>query len=116
MMGATMEISKRKEKDALVISLKGRLDAVTSPVLEKDLTDLMAGGERFLVLDLGDLDYISSAGLRSILLVVKRLKEKQGKLLLASLKSVVREAFEISGFSTIIPIFESVDSALSSLG
>ena len=110
-----MEISKRKEKDALVISLMGRLDAVTSPVLEKDLTDLMAGGERFLVLDLGDLDYISSAGLRSILVVVKRLKEKQGKLLLASLKSVVREVFEISGFSTIIPIFESVNSALSSV-
>jgi anti-sigma B factor antagonist/stage II sporulation protein AA (anti-sigma F factor antagonist) len=115
-MGATMEISKRKDKDALVISLKGRLDVVTSPVFEKDLTDLMAGGERFLVLDLGDMDYISSAGLRSILVVVKRLKEKQGKLLLASLKSVVREVFEISGFSTIIPIFESVDSALSSVG
>ena len=110
-----MEISKRREKDVLVISLKGRLDAVTSPVLEKDLTDLMAGGERFLVMDLGDLDYISSAGLRSILVVVKRLKEKQGKLLLASLKGVVSEAFEISGFSTIIPIFGSVDSALSSL-
>ena len=111
-----MEISKRKEKDVLVISLKGRLDAVTSQALEKDLTDLMAGGERFLVMDLGDLDYISSAGLRSILVGVKRLKEKQGKLLLASLKSVVREVFEISGFSTIIPIFESVDSALSSVG
>ena len=111
-----METSKRKDKGALVISLKGRLDSVTSPMLEKDLTDLMAGGERFLVMDLGDLEYISSAGLRSILVVVKRLKEKQGKLLLASLKGVVREAFEISGFSTIIPVFESVDSALSSVG
>jgi anti-sigma B factor antagonist len=111
-----METSKRKEKGALVISLKGRLDAVTSPMLEKDLTELMAGGERFFVMDLANLDYISSAGLRSILVVVKRLKEKQGKLVLASLKSVVREVFEISGFSTIIPIFESVDSALSSVG
>ncbi len=110
-----MEILKRKEKDALVISLNGRLDAVTSPLLDKDLKDLTAGGERFLIMDLGGLNYISSAGLRSILFVAKRLKEKQGKLFLASLKSVVREAFEISGFSTIIPIFESVDSALSSL-
>ena len=111
-----METSKRKDKGALVISLKGRLDSVTSPMLEKDLADLMAGGERFLVMDLGDLEYISSAGLRSILVVVKRLKEKQGKLVLASLKSVVREVFEISGFSTIIPIFGSVDSAISSMG
>jgi anti-anti-sigma factor len=115
-MGATMEILKRKEKDALVISLKGRLDAVTTPVLEKDLTELMAGGERFLVLDLGDLVYISSAGLRTILVVTKRLREKQGRLLLASLKSVVREVFEISGFNSIIPIFESVDAAISSPG
>ena len=70
-----MEMLKRKEKNALVISLKGRLDSVTAPVLEKDLTELMAGEERFLVLDLGDLDYISSAGLRTILGVTKRLKE-----------------------------------------
>jgi stage II sporulation protein AA (anti-sigma F factor antagonist) len=111
-----MEIVKRKEKGALVISVKGRLDAVTSPVLEKDLTELMAGGEKFLIVDLGDLDYISSAGLRTILASTKRLKEKQGKLLLASLKSVVKEVFEISGFSSIIPIYESVDSALSNLG
>lgn len=115
-MEAPMETSKRKDKGALVISLKGRLDSVTSPMLEKDLMDLMAGGERFLVMDLGDLEYISSAGLRSILVVVKRLKEKQGKLVLASLKSVVREVFEIAGFSAIIPIFESVDSAISSMG
>ena len=108
-----MEILKRKEKDALVISLKGRLDAVTTPVLEKDLTELIAGGEKFLVLDLGNLDYISSAGLRTILVVTKRLREKQGRLLLASLKSVVWEVFEISGFSSIIPIFESVDAAIS---
>ncbi len=110
-----MEILKRKEKETLVISLKGRLDAVTTPMLEKDLTELMAGGERFLILDLGDLDYISSAGLRTILAVTKRLREKQGRLLLASLKSVVREVFEISGFSSIIPIFESVDAAISGL-
>jgi stage II sporulation protein AA (anti-sigma F factor antagonist) len=111
-----MEIAKRKEKDVLVVSLKGRLDAVTSPVLEKDLMESMAGGERIMVVDLGDLDYISSAGLRTILASTKRLKEKQGRLLLASLKSVVKEVFEISGFSSIIPIYDSVDSALSSLG
>src|SRR5512135_526903 len=109
-----MEIFKKKEKDALVISLKGRLDAVTTPMLEKDLTELMAGGERLVVLNLKDLDYISSAGLRTILAATKRLKEKQGRLHLASLKSVVREVFDISGFSSIIPVFETVDGAISS--
>jgi anti-anti-sigma factor len=111
-----MEILKRKEKNALVISLKGRLDAVTTPLLEEDLKEVMAGEERFLVLDLGDLNYISSTGLRTILAVTKSLRAKQGRLLLASLKGVVREVFEISGFSSFIPIFETVDEAISSPG
>ncbi|HSR11992.1 MAG TPA: STAS domain-containing protein [Thermodesulfobacteriota bacterium] len=109
-----MEILKRKEKDALVISIRGRLDAVTTPLLDKDLTELMAGGEKFVVLNLRDLDYISSAGLRTILAATKKLREKQGRLHLASLKSVVREVFDISGFSSIIPVFETVDGAVSS--
>jgi anti-anti-sigma factor len=111
-----MEIVMTKEKNVTVISLKGRLDAVTSPVLEKDLTELLAGEEKTLVVDMGDLDYISSAGLRVLLAATKRLKGKQGKLFLASLKNVVKEVFDISGFSSIIPIYESVDAALSSLG
>jgi len=65
-------------------------------------------------LNLKDLEYISSAGLWTLLTVTKRLREKQGRLLLASLKSVVREVFDISGFSSVIPIFESVDAAISS--
>jgi anti-anti-sigma factor len=73
----------------------------------------MAEGEKDFVIDLGELDYISSAGLRVILATAKRLKEKEGKILLASLQDMVKEVFEISGFSAIIPIYESVESALN---
>jgi anti-sigma B factor antagonist len=110
-MGAGMEIKKKRKNGIMVISVTGRLDAVSSPEFENELTGLMAGGERLLVLDFGELDYISSAGLRTILAATKKLKESQGKLTLAALKSVVKEVFEISGFSSIIPIFDSVDSA-----
>jgi stage II sporulation protein AA (anti-sigma F factor antagonist) len=106
-----MEIKKKKENEIMVVSVFGRLDAVTSPEFEKELTGLIAGGERLLVLDFGELDYISSAGLRTILAATKKLKQNQGKLVLAALKSVVKEVFEISGFSSIIPVFDSVDSA-----
>jgi len=110
-----MEISRRKEKNTVVVSVTGRLDAVTSPDFEKELTGLIAQGETLFVLDFGKLDYISSAGLRSVLATTKRLKEKQGKLFLATLKDVVKEVFEISGFSAIIPIYESPDLALSKI-
>lgn len=106
-----MEIKKKKENEIMVISVTGRLDAVSSPEFEKELTGLITGGERLLLLDFGELDYISSAGLRTILAATKKLKENQGRLSLAALKSVVKEVFEISGFSSIIPIFDSVDSA-----
>jgi len=110
---AMMEINTRKEENATVVSVTGKMDAVSSPELEKELSQLMAEGEKDFVIDLGELDYISSAGLRVILATAKRLKEKEGKILLASLQDMVKEVFEISGFSAIIPIYESVESALN---
>jgi anti-anti-sigma factor len=111
--GAIMEIETRKQENATVVSVTGKMDAVSSPELEKELSQLMAEGEKDFVIDLGELDYISSAGLRVILATAKRLKEKEGKILLASLQDMVKEVFEISGFSAIIPIYESVESALN---
>ncbi|MFH1350074.1 MAG: STAS domain-containing protein [Pseudomonadota bacterium] len=108
-----MEIETRKEKNALVFSVKGRMDAVSSPEFDKELAELMAKGEKYFVIDFSKLDYISSAGLRSILAAAKKLKEKEGRLSLAALKDVVKEVFEISGFSSILPIYESVESAVT---
>lgn len=73
-----MEISKRKEKDIVVISVKGRMDAVTSPAFEKDMSDLITKGEKTFVINLSKLDYISSAGLRSILSAAKAAKGETG--------------------------------------
>lgn len=108
-----MEIETRKQEKATVVSVTGKMDAVSSPALEKELSQLMAQGEKDFVIDLGELDYISSAGLRVILATAKRLKGKEGKILLASLQDMVKEVFEISGFSAIIPIYESLESALN---
>jgi len=108
-----METRIQKEKGATIISVKGRMDAVSSPGFEKQLFNLMDQGQKDFVIDLGELEYISSAGLRVILGTVKKLKDKGGRLFLCSLKDVVMEIFEISGFATLIPTCDSVDSALS---
>ncbi len=107
-----MEITKRKEDNFSVLSVSGRLDAVTSPELEKELLSIIAEGEKSLVLDLAKLDYISSAGLRAVLAGAKKIKQQQGTLRLACLKGVVKEVFEVSGFDSIIPCFETAESAL----
>lgn len=111
-----METTKRKEKGAVIVAIKGRLDAGSSPDLEKEIEKIMAEGENRLILDLGELNYISSAGLRIILAGAKKLKAKQGSLSIASLQSMVKEVFEVSGFSAIIPIFDSADEALKRVG
>jgi len=110
-----MEIQKRKEDKAMVVTVSGRMDAVTASDFESALGDLMAQGNKRFVIDFTDLDYISSAGLRSILAAAKKLKGMDGKLSLACLQEVVREVFDISGFSAIIPIYDSVETALEAM-
>ena len=110
-----MEISAKKDEKGTLVTVKGRMDAVTSPEFEKDLNQRISDGEFTFISDFSERDYISSTGLRSILATAKRLKAENGRIMLASLKDVVKEVFEISGFSSIIPIYESVDAARDEL-
>ena len=107
-----MEINSRKEKGSLVVSVKGRIDAVTAPDFEKSLSEWISAGETIMIVNLSDLEYISSAGLRSILAIAKVLKAKGGKVMFASLKGTVKDVFKISGFGSIFQIFDSEEEAI----
>lgn len=104
-----------KKKDCLIVTVEGRMDAVTAPDFEQCLKGWINDGETMFVVDFGGLDYISSAGLRSILMIAKSLKVKEGQMMLCALRDTVKEVFEISGFSTIIPVYESVETALEDM-
>ena len=111
-----MEITNTgKKKDCLLITVVGRMDAVTTPEFEQTLAGWIDEGEIRFIVDFAGLDYISSAGLRGILTSVKRLKTEGGLMVLTSLYGTVKEVFEISGFTTIIPIYESVEAALQEM-
>jgi len=110
-----MELSAKKEPKGVVVHVEGRMDAVSSPDFEKEMDAWIEKGETILVVDCTSLEYISSSGLRSVLTVAKKLKSRKGKILLTSLTSVVKEVFEISGFSAIIPISDSLETAISDL-
>jgi len=115
MQEGIMEISAEKDQKGVVVCVTGRMDAVSSPAFEKAVDAWLEKGETMIVVDCCNLEYISSSGLRSILTVAKKLKTRNGKILLASLTSVVKEVFEISGFSTIIPIYDSLEGAMADL-
>ena len=112
---ATLDIVTKKDKNAMIVSVKGRLDSLSANEFEEELSTLIDDGERAIIIDFSELDYVSSGGLRSIIYNLKKLKEINGKLILCSLKDIVKEVFDISGLSTIIPIYDSRESALTEM-
>lgn len=106
-----MDITSVAERGVTVVLPKGRIDAVTAADFEKELNRLAEEGNRHFLLDLQTLEYISSAGLRSILAFAKGLKEKEGRLVFASPQGPVRDVFRISGFGSIFKICESREEA-----
>jgi len=97
-----MTINKEKNGNELTIHLEGRLDTVTAPELEKELTAEMGGADA-VTLDFGKLEYISSAGLR-VLLSAHKVMSRKGGLKIAGANEIVREVFDVTGFSDILNI------------
>ncbi|WP_320174163.1 STAS domain-containing protein [Maridesulfovibrio sp.] len=102
-----MEISSKKVGEVLIMGINGRLDALTSSKLESRMCELINAGETKIVLDLGELEYISSAGLRAILFCAKKLKTIDGDIAFANITGMISEVFEISGFGTMFNLYSS---------
>ena len=97
-----------------VIQLIGKLDSDTAVKVDAVFTETMAS-QTNLLLDLAKLKYISSAGLRILLLAAKRVQQKAGRIVLFSLQPNVKEIFDISGFSSRVMICDTLASAVSAL-
>ena len=97
-----MTITKNQNGSALCIALEGRLDTMPSPDLEAELKDALPAAES-LVLDFSKLDYISSAGLR-VLLSAHKVMDKKGGMTITNVNEIVREVFDVTGFSDILNI------------
>ena len=111
-----MKIRTEREGEALIASVDGRVDGANARELEEELHAAIGENDRVLVLDFSTISYISSAGLRVVLLVAKTLQRRDGKFAVCSLSDPIKEVFEISGFDKIIPTYGSRPEALSALG
>ena len=107
-----MEIKElKRENNLLTAALSGRMDAITATEFTNQLESWIDDGQKSFTIDCGQLDYISSAGLRAILIIAKKVRALDGKLQLAALQESVQTVFEISGFDKIIPLFANIDDA-----
>lgn len=108
-----MDIREERDGSAVVLSMSGRLDATTAKAFEDHILGAIDAGARRLVVDLGGLDYVSSSGLRVLLLAARRLQRTQGRLSLCSPVERVQRVFDLAGFSSVLPIYSSRLDALA---
>jgi anti-anti-sigma factor len=110
-----MEISTRTRDGITVVALVGQLDSHSSPQAQQALDAVLAGSGNRLAVDFSSLDYISSAGLRVLLGVAKKLRASGGSLRTFGANNTVREVFDISGLSSILPVFAGEAEALEGM-
>jgi len=112
-----MEITLAMSGEIPVFSLSGRLDAITSPLLEERLKPLIedAQGSRYLILEGSSLSYVSSAGLRFFLMAQRQLAARRGGLAFAGLTRQVLDLFHLAGLQELFVIENSVTAAASRL-
>jgi anti-anti-sigma factor len=113
-MSLGIHIVVHPEGDVYVIDVSGRLDASTTPLAEKKVSKLLDDAKKILV-DFSDVEYLSSAGMRLLLSMTKKLLAKEGKIAFFGMQEDVYEIIQMAGFERILPIFKSKVNALNSL-
>ena len=98
----------------LTLTMSGRLDADTTAGFTDKLNALIDGGERRIILDLSGIDYVSSVGLRSLILAAKRLAPLGGKVVLCAPQDRILKLLEIAGFTSILTIVPTREAAAES--
>jgi anti-anti-sigma factor len=108
-----MNIAESRREGNLIIAPSGRIDSSTSPVFDRHLSAVIDRGDTRLVIDLTELEYISSTGLSAFLSAAKKIRASNGRMALTGLNSRIRLVFEMSGFLRLFPIFPTVEAALA---
>jgi anti-anti-sigma factor len=114
-----MNLPTREQAGVLIVTVSGRIDHTASEEFTKVLDPLLdrcAEGHPPVLLDFSGVEYISSAGLRVLMMASRRAKAQKGAFAIASLQPMVQEVFAISRFNLIVPCYVNVDTACQVLG
>jgi anti-anti-sigma factor len=107
-----MELKEQKSDQCVIIGINGRLDTTNYSILEKKLMDMIDNRQDRILVDCSHMDYVSSSGLRILLMALKKISLTKGKFVLCSLQENIKEIFEISGFTSIFEIHPTQEEAL----
>jgi anti-sigma B factor antagonist len=112
-VGILIKITERKVDNINIISLVGKIDAMSTGEVEKKLNDLIDSGNKYLVVNFSDTDYINSSGLRIMLSSLKKLRKAQGDLKMACAKPMVKQVFSMAGFTALFEFYDLEQDAVA---
>lgn len=107
-----VKIKSEAKGEVLLLKLTGRLDAVSSPQAEKEVFDFINEGHYRLLVDFSAVEYLSSAGMRMLLSITKKLRTLSGKLVICSVNRNVMDVLKMSGFDHVLELSENEDEAI----
>ena len=108
-----MKLEERKDGSIMVLSVTGRVDGLTAPDLEKRIGAIVDLGHRNVLIDCENMEYISSAGLRALLIGARKCEQAGGKMALSALQPNPNSVLKESGINTIIECFDSSRAAIA---
>lgn len=109
------EIKKEDRDSTTILHLTGKLDGITSPEVQENITQSLTSGAKNIVLDCANLDYMSSAGIRVLLQSYHQVGKNSGKIVLTSVPKTIEQTLYVTGFLSYFKMFNSVDEAIQSL-
>lgn len=111
-----MQINESRENDVLMLGPVGHLDTRTQGDFEKVVLEKLQAGDRRFVIDMVEVEYLASAGLRVLLMLAKKLKSIEGQMVICGMNEHVLEVFNVAGFSSFFTITPTREEALATLG
>ncbi len=111
-----MKITTEREGETIIALVDARVDGTNAKEFQIELEEVIAAADRMMILDCEKLSYISSAGLRVVLLTARSLQRKNSKFAICSLSEEIGKVFQISGFDKVIPVFANRADVLEKFG
>jgi anti-anti-sigma factor len=106
-----MRITTNRENDILILGIIGKLDAATSKDFQEIFLEFIDKGDTKFIIDCSQLDYISSAGIRVFYFILRKLENKDSKIVFCALNNNIKRVFDIVDLPSDFPIFSSIDDA-----
>lgn len=110
-----MKVATRTVGSATIVSLKGRLDVTSAPILEVKVATLVANGDNRIVLDCAGMSHVDISGLRALIVCDRHCEHRGGKMVVAALQRECRNVIDMSGLLTALEHHETSEAAAAAL-